>query len=63
MPAGEATAKVRSAGKESAYKSHGYNTIDPKAYQIVILQNGGSASASEILTGTLKDYYPQAVII
>ena len=63
VPAGEATAIVRTSGKESAYKSHGYTTIDTSKYQIIILQNGWSASASEILTGTLKDYFPNAVII
>jgi C-terminal processing protease CtpA/Prc len=37
--------------------------IDFSKYKIIILQNSGTASASEILAGTIKDYFPESVSI
>lgn len=44
-------------------RSSGYNDIDFSKYKIVILENGGTASAAEIMIWTLKDYFPKAEII
>lgn len=40
-----------------------YDWIDLSKYEVVILQNSWTASASEIMIGTLNDYFPNIVII
>jgi carboxyl-terminal processing protease len=44
-------------------QSEGQNLIDLQRRKIIILINGGSASASEIMTGTIKDYLGENVRI
>lgn len=63
VPKGDSTAIVSHGQKDTPYLSRGYDLIDISQYEIILLQNGGSASASEILVGTLKDYFPEATII
>jgi len=44
-------------------KSRGYEGLDLSKYNIVLLQNSWTASASEIMIGTLKDYFPKITIL
>ena len=59
----EPTAVVKYQDSEMSYKSKWYDLIDFSNYKLVILQNSWSASASEIMIWTIKDYYPEAVLI
>ena len=54
---------VRYQEWEVKHKSRWYDMIDFSEYKIVFLQNAWTASASEILIWTVKDYYPDAVLI
>jgi len=63
VPKWEKTAIVDYGIKEQSYKSAGFEKIDFSKYKIVFLQNSGTASASEIMIGTVKDYYPKSIII
>lgn len=57
------TAVVNYGNRELKYVSKWYNLIDFSNYELVFLQNWGSASASEIMVWTVKDYYSDATII
>jgi len=59
----EKTAIVKYHDTDKNYISRWYDLIDFSKYKLVILQNSGTASASEILIWTLKDYYPDLIII
>jgi len=59
----QATAIVGYGKSQTPYISSGKNIINLGEYEIIFLQNSGTASASEIMIGTLKDYYPEATII
>lgn len=56
-------AVVKYKNGELVYKSFWYDTIDLTGYKVYILANWWSASASEIMIGTLKDYFPNIQII
>ncbi len=57
------TAVVKYHDKEQNYVSKWYDLIDFSKYKLVILQNSGTASASEILIGTIKDYYQNTTLV
>lgn len=59
----ETTAVVKYHDSEKTFISKWYNTIDFSKYTIIILQNSWTASASEILTWTLNDYYSDLIIL
>jgi len=57
------TAFVKYKNWDLSYPSYGYNKIDLNEYEVYILSNPWTASASEIMIWTLKDYYPKIKII
>ena len=63
IPKGEPVAVIKYKNSEQSYTSFGYEIYDFTWKEIVILTNKWSASASEILAWTLKDYFPDQVTI
>ena len=63
VPKMEPTAKVKYYSSTQNYYSKWFDDIDFSKYKLVVLENGWTASASEIFIGTLKDYFPETTII
>ena len=59
----EPTAVIKYNHSTKQLLSSWYDLIDFSNYKIILLQNSGTASASEIMIGTIKDYYPNVEII
>ena len=54
---------VDSQDWENIYASSWYKTLNLNNYKVYILQNSWSASASEIMIWTLKDYFPDITLV
>jgi len=63
VPGWEPTAIIDYGSNQREFISRWYDLIDTDKYDFVFLQNWGSASASEIMVGTMKDYFPEMTII
>ena len=63
VPKGEKTAVVKYYNNSQNYYSKWYSYIDFSKYKLIFLENGWTASASEIFIWTVKDYFPEATII
>ena len=63
IPEGKVTAIIDYGSSKKEFISRWYDLLDSNKYEFVFLQNWGSASASEIMIWTMKDYYPEMTII
>ena len=63
IPEGEPTAVVKYLKWEKIYTSTGKQVIDFNDYEIILIANSWTASASEIMIGTIQDYFPKAKVI
>lgn len=62
VPKGEPVVKIRLRDSKDEMVSAG-TASKISSRKIAILINGGSASASEIMAGTIKDYLPKTVLV
>lgn len=63
VPKWEVVSQIRYRDYIINNKSKGKTDVDFTRYKIVILQNQATASASEIFIWTIKDYFPNAIIV
>jgi len=54
---------VKTHTSKEIYKSSWLNKVDFSKYKIILIQNSWTASASEIIIWTIKDYFPKSIII
>jgi carboxyl-terminal processing protease len=58
LPVGDLVVKeaFKKESSDQIFRSRGYNVFDGKKLKLAVLIDGGSASASEILAGALRDH-------
>ncbi len=59
----EPIAVIKSLDGVFSYESKWYDIVDLSDYDVYLLWNEGTASASEIMIGTLKDYFPNITFV
>ncbi len=63
VPTGEPVALIKQWDYNLYYESKDIKKFDVSGKKIIMLQNSGTASASEIFIGTFQDYYPESVTL
>lgn len=63
VPKWQPVAWVDYKTSKESYDSVWYNKTDLSKYDVYLLQNSGTASASEIMIWTLKDYFPKITTV
>lgn len=59
----EPTAVIKYRDYKISSKSRWYDLVDFSKFKIILLENSWTASASEIMIWSIKDYYPKAIIV
>lgn len=63
VPTGDPVALIKQWNYNLYYEAKNIKKFNLEDKKIILLQNSGTASASEIFIGTIQDYYPEVVTL